>query len=173
MTLDPRATSTRTFVLWPIAAMIHGLVVRGRLDLRFAPAALAGYLCFRSAGRYRTARGGGGPGMANPPERIVTSGPYAVSRNPMYLGHLVTFASLVGATRSLLFASLFGWHLRWFDERARRDEASLAELFGEEYVRYRDEVPRWFPSTPKELVAAWHRVRNPRMDPASPSGSVV
>lgn len=159
MHLDPAATSTRTFVLWPLAVAIYGLVAPGRLERRYGWGMIAGYLLYRGAGRYRTVRGGGGPGMATPPERIVTSGPYAVSRNPMYLGHLLTFASFVGATRSVLFAAVLGWHVRWFDDRAGCDEVSLAKLFGESYGRYRDEVPRWLPLTPQALTAAWHRAR--------------
>lgn len=159
MRMDPKETSARTFLYWPLAVVVHGLVRRGRLDWRFLPAAVGGFGLYRFGGRYRTARGGGGPGLTPPPDRIVTSGPYAVSRNPMYLGHLVTFAAFVGATRSLFFSAVFGWHVHWFDNRVREDERSLTDRFGDEYTAYCEDVPRWFPSTAREFGAAWRRVR--------------
>ncbi|MQB00743.1 MAG: hypothetical protein GEU78_10695 [Actinobacteria bacterium] len=159
MQVDPRATSARTFLYWPGAVAFHALVTRGRFDGRFVPGAIVGFLLYRFGGNYRTTRGGGGPGLTSPPDRIVTTGPYAVSRNPMYFGHLITFASFVGATRSLLFAAVFGWHVHWFDHRVREDERSLTDRFGADYVCYREQVPRWLPVTPRAFADAWRRLR--------------
>ncbi len=53
-----------------------------------------GYLQYRLAGRFRTAHGGGGPGINVPPTRIVTEGIYRFTRNPMYLGHMIFFVGL-------------------------------------------------------------------------------
>ena len=48
------------------------------------------------SGPDRRARGGGGPGIEKPPDRIVTDGAYRYVRNPMYLGHLIFMAGTGG-----------------------------------------------------------------------------
>jgi protein-S-isoprenylcysteine O-methyltransferase Ste14 len=143
-----KGTSNRTFVLWPIVLLALQALQEGgwpRLNLWALPLLAWGYAQYRLVGRLRTTLGGGGPGMSNPPERLVTTGPYRFVRNPMYLGHLVFFLGL-----ALLLASWPAWlvfavHLLWFDRRARRDEAHLQELFDGTYDAYRARVKRWLP----------------------------
>ena len=140
-----RSTSTRTFVLLPAVAAAESLLARRRPRAPFAVLLPWGYLQYRLCGAYRTRRGAGGPGMKRPPERLVTSGPYALTRNPMYLGHLVFLAGLTLTTRSRVVGAVAVALLPWFDARAREDEARLGELFGDDYERYRRAVPRWVP----------------------------
>ena len=45
-------------------------------------------------GRYRQPRAGGSWGIDIPPDRIVATGPYRYTRNPMYLGHLIFMLGL-------------------------------------------------------------------------------
>jgi protein-S-isoprenylcysteine O-methyltransferase Ste14 len=141
------STSTRTFVLWPILAIAIQVLARRPLRRRYVPLLAWGYGQYRWAGAYRNSRGGGGPGMSRPPERLVTSGVYGYTRNPMYLGHLIFLAGLALVFRSPTLGALLGWHLHWFDQRAAEDERQLDELFGAEYARYRETVPRWLPGT--------------------------
>ena len=156
MRWSPTSTSTRTFVVWPACVALEQAVVRRRLHRRWLVLLAWGYLQYRLAGSYRTRRGGGGPGMSVPPERIVTSGIYAYTRNPMYLGHLIFLAGLALATRSPLAAALFAGHIPWFNARAREDEEVLSARFGRPYERYRRRVPRWLPR-PRPFV------RDPKM----------
>lgn len=128
------------------------------------PLLVWGYLQYRLAGDYRTRVGGGGPGMGAPPERLVTSGIFQHTRNPMYLGHMIFLAGLALATQSPVFGAVFGWHVPWFDARAADDEARLEELFGAEYEQYRRAVPRWLP-TRVGSVAARSRPVVSRSDP--------
>src|SRR5712672_2503793 len=90
-------TPVRTFVLMPLAVAAVELAWRGGA-LAVEPWGLAllawGFGQYRLAGAYRTARGGGGPGIEVPPVRLVTSGIYRFTRNPMYLGHLIFIAGL-------------------------------------------------------------------------------
>jgi len=79
-----------------------------------------------------------------PQRRLITSGPYRFSRNPLYLGGNVFIfsgaASLLGSPAALLVTVL---HIPLIDLFIRREERQLAREFGEEWVQYRSRVPRW------------------------------
>ncbi len=154
MTFSLRSTSTRTFLALPAVALVESALSRRRPHLAYLGLMPWGYLQYRLCGDYRTRRGGGGPGMSSPPQRLVTTGPYALSRNPMYLGHIVFLAGLTLVTRSRVVALSTVAVLPWFDKRARDDEQRLLEQLGPEYARYREAVPRWFTLVP------WRRERH-------------
>jgi protein-S-isoprenylcysteine O-methyltransferase Ste14 len=83
--------------------------------------------------------------MTQPPSRLVTSGPYALMRNPMYLGHLIFVLGLALAFRSTVAAALgIGRALR-FRRRVQADEERLEILFGDQYRAYQMRVKRWIP----------------------------
>jgi protein-S-isoprenylcysteine O-methyltransferase Ste14 len=141
-------TPVQTFILSPLAVLAFELVWRGG-EIRFIPWGVPllawGYLQYRLVGRYRLRLGGGGPGMATTPKRIVAQGPYRYTRNPMYLGHLIFMSGL-----ALTFWSWFGFVLlilraAWFQYRVMGDEARLEATFGGEYAAYRAQVKRWIP----------------------------
>jgi protein-S-isoprenylcysteine O-methyltransferase Ste14 len=75
---------------------------------------------------------------------LLTSGPYAVVRHPMYIGiFLAALGSLlVYFTWTTL---LFVCFAPLFTFRARREEAALAEEFGEKWQEYRMRVPAFIP----------------------------
>ena len=143
-----RSTSNRTFILWPLLLLALQALFDGgwpRLNLGALPLLVWGYGQYRWVGAMRTERGGGGPGLSNPPLRLVTTGPYAWTRNPMYLGHLIFFAGLallLSGPAWLVFAA----HALWFDRRVREDEDGLLVLFGEPYRDYQRRVKRWIPA---------------------------
>ncbi|MFP5336718.1 MAG: methyltransferase family protein [Actinomycetes bacterium] len=139
-----RSNSTRTLVLVPAAVLAEQAVSRRPLRLRWLPVMLAGFLQYKLSGRYRVRHAGGPPGMSQGfPERIIDTGPYAVSRNPMYLGHIVYLVGLTLVTRSPLALVIAAIRIPWYDRRAAEDETRLEETFGAEYAAYRDRVPRW------------------------------
>ena len=83
--------------------------------------------------------------------RLAVSGPYAHTRNPLYLGSFILgLGFTVAASSSLLlllilgglFASLF---LGIYWPVMRVESATLAEMFGDEYRRYAAAVPLLFP----------------------------
>jgi len=88
-------------------------------------------------------------------ERLVTSGPYRYTRNPLYLGRLLIFTGLCvmsrlpfGASWWLLLAGygvFFGYYL---PRKERVEPARLRELHGEALDAYRREVPALFPYRP-------------------------
>lgn len=143
-----RRTPLRTFILYPLITIAWELLIhRGRLEFQpiFLPLMAWGYLQYRLCGAYRVKRGGGGPGFDTPPERLVMSGPYAYTRNPMYLGHLIYLAGLALSLQSLLAAVITLATAIWFHTRVRRDEARLVELWDEPYRRYLAITKRWIP----------------------------
>ena len=143
-----KSTPRRSFVLYPILVVAFELVWRGG-HLAFepwgVPLLLWGYLEYRLCGNYRVGRGGGGPGFQKPPDRIVDSGLYGYTRNPMYLGHLIFYAGLAVTFQSLAALALLAIHIPWFHRRVLEDEAHLEARFGADYVAYKRRVRRWIP----------------------------
>ena len=137
-----------TFVLIPIAVIAGELIVR-RGVLAFdpwgVPLLVLGYAQYRLVGNFRTAHGGGGPGIDNPPTRIVTEGPYGLTRNPMYLAHLIFMLGLAVTLRSWVALVILVLRAIWFHRRVVADEARLAARFGAEYTDYARRVKRWLP----------------------------
>lgn len=79
-----------------------------------------------------------------PQRKLVTSGPYRFSRNPLYLGgNVFVFfgaALLVGSPGALLITTA---HLPLVDLLIRREERQLEGTFGAEYLEYKQRVRRW------------------------------
>ena len=143
------SSSFRTFVAYPALVVVCELWLNdGRLRLQpwFLPLLAWGYLQYRLTGRYRLRLGGGGPGMETPPERLVTSGPFSLCRNPMYLGHLIFLAGLALSLRSWVGAVVAVMTGAWLQFRVLRDERRLGERFGEPYLQYCSRVKRWIPA---------------------------
>lgn len=80
-------TSNPTFILWPLLLLtLQALFDRGWPNLNpwGLPLLVWGYVQYRWVGSFRTAIGGGGPGLSNPPLRLVVTGPYCLMRNPIW-----------------------------------------------------------------------------------------
>ena len=82
-----------------------------------------------------------------PTQRLVTSGPYAYTRNPMILGLLFIFLAIAFAANSTgglilipILALLTVAYIKAFEE------PELARRFGEAYTEYREAVPVLIPS---------------------------
>jgi len=143
-----RRTPTQTFVLCPLAVVAVELALHDG-KLQFVPwgclLLLSGFLQFRLVGRYRLPRAGGGPGIETPPDRVLATGPYRYTRNPMYLGHLIFLLGLAVTFWSWFALILFAARALWFHARVLRDERQLHERFGGDYAAYCARVPRWIP----------------------------
>lgn len=75
---------------------------------------------------------------------LVTDGPYAFSRNPIYLADIIIQTG-VGALFALEWALLLlpvTWFGLWILV-IRNEERYLADAFGDEYADYRQRVRRW------------------------------
>jgi protein-S-isoprenylcysteine O-methyltransferase Ste14 len=79
-----------------------------------------------------------------PPPAIVRNGPYAFSRNPMYLGMATVLAGLglsLGS-EAFLFTPLLFLGVVHFGV-VLREERYLERLHGEKYRHYKETVRRW------------------------------
>lgn len=84
-------------------------------------------------------------------EKLATGGPYAYTRNPLYLSSLTAAAGLALASRSLALAALFAAvFLLVYLPVIQNEEQHLRKLFPE-YADYAASVP-----------ALWPRYRGPR-----------
>lgn len=81
------------------------------------------------------------------PQRLLTSGPFAVVRNPMYVGWaLLHLGSALVAGSGWILAVLPPAALRVHRE-VRAEERALEARFGDEFRRYRSSVGRYLPRT--------------------------
>lgn len=77
--------------------------------------------------------------------RLITRGPYAIVRHPMYLGIIdyIFGSALVFNDAGLLVLTLA--FIVFFLVQLRHEEAIFARHFGAEYRRYQEQVPALFP----------------------------
>ena len=138
---------------------------RWRVPLGFLVGAI--FIVFARPERWTLAVGGGvalcglllrawAAGHIRKNAQLATSGPYALTRNPLYLGSFLlglgfTIAAgqprlLGGAWATLFFGGLFAaLFLGIYLPVMRVEAATLAELFGDEYAAYARSVPLFFP----------------------------
>jgi protein-S-isoprenylcysteine O-methyltransferase Ste14 len=69
--------------------------------------------------------------------QIIQSGPYAFVRNPMYFGWVVAMFGLILLYPVWMVLLMFMFSLVAFIGRAHREDAALAERFGEAWMEYK------------------------------------
>ena len=77
--------------------------------------------------------------------KLLNSGVYSLVRHPMYLGILMFCLAFLFAILSL--ASLGVWIAFFvaYDRMTAFEESDLIRIFGQEYIAYKQRVPKWFP----------------------------
>ena len=78
------------------------------------------------------------------PDRLLVSGPYAFSRNPMYVGWTLLYLGIAFVVNSVWIASILvpvAAFTHSFD--VRREERVLGGQFGDDYVEYQRQVRRY------------------------------
>ena len=80
---------------------------------------------------------------------LATGGPYAWTRNPLYLGSLLIGSGFALAGRSLILGIAFlALFLLVYQPVIRQEENFLRATFGELYARYAEDVPLLWPHRP-------------------------
>ena len=74
------------------------------------------------------------PCLEIPPDRVASTGPYAYTRNPMYLGHLIYLFGLSLTLQSWLGAVITIAVALRFQRRVIGDEEKLATRLGKPYI---------------------------------------
>ncbi len=115
---------------WRSLVLGYALLVGGEL-LRISAVGFA-------SGATRTLQAGVG--------RLITGGPYAYTRNPLYLGNFLISLGLCLAAWAwmpwMLFVFVAAFSLQ-YGFIVHLEEATLAEKLGGEYQDYLKQVPRW------------------------------
>lgn len=84
-----------------------------------------------------------GPFALERPEQLVVTGPYAITRHPMYVGWwIIQLGAGVLAGSSWVFATLPA-ELLVEHRGVLKEEADVAGLFPESYSEYAERVPRY------------------------------
>jgi protein-S-isoprenylcysteine O-methyltransferase Ste14 len=83
----------------------------------------------------------GVPGVhAAKQDKLVTTGPFTFSRNPIYLGFLLLYFGYAAAILSWLIILRIPLAI-YFYRSAKREEINLEKRFGKEYTNYKSRVP--------------------------------
>ena len=75
---------------------------------------------------------------------LVSDGVYRFTRNPMYVGLLITllgWAAFLSQPAALVFVPLFVLYITQF--QIKPEERILSSMFGTEYAEYKAKVRRW------------------------------
>jgi protein-S-isoprenylcysteine O-methyltransferase Ste14 len=78
--------------------------------------------------------------------RLVTSGPFARTRNPLYMGNIILYTGIGIMANALvpwLPAAALVWFVYQYTLIVKEEESFLAEKFGREYEEYSRAVPRF------------------------------
>jgi protein-S-isoprenylcysteine O-methyltransferase Ste14 len=77
---------------------------------------------------------------------LITTGPFAMIRNPLYLANMLITAGVIFYAGSLwLGVPLLLFFAFQYHCITKYEESSLLAKFGDEYQRYMDRVPPWVP----------------------------
>ena len=77
--------------------------------------------------------------------RVIRKGPFKLVRHPIYLSEILLYFGLLLFSISLAAAVVWLGSIVFLHFISRYEEKLLLQRFGDEYKRYMQEVPMWFP----------------------------
>lgn len=159
--LRKRGTHTRLFALSVFAAFLVAAPVSAQHPVLERVMVALGNLLIVGGGLVRVYAALFIGGWKN--QRLAAVGPYAMTRNPLYVGSLFATLGVGLVTASVtLTALLFGFIMAYYSRTVAREEAYLEQQFGEEYLAYKRSVPRWLPRAGARLVLPAEVTAKPR-----------
>lgn len=136
-----------TLLMWFVSLNLPGFSLAqeyqfstiAALILIAAFVAISGIVCFKNA------RTTANPFRLDLSTALVTSGIYTKTRNPMYVGLLCLLIAW-GVFLSNLYslALTLGFVICMNRFQIQQEEKALASIFGEDYLRYKNNVRRWW-----------------------------
>lgn len=123
---------------WPVSDNLSLMIAYPLMAIGAALVMWTGFYFHKSQGT---------PVPVNPPQTLVTSGPYRHTRNPMLAGVYLLMFGLGFAIHSLslvlVFVPLYALAHAW--ELKHIEESELAKRFGDEFLAYKERTPMYFP----------------------------
>jgi len=80
-------------------------------------------------------------------ETVVREGPFSVVRNPLYVFSFIAVLG-IGLQSGMwtVFVLLTAAYMLYYPAVVRKEEGFLHHKFGDDYLKYMQEVPRWIPN---------------------------
>lgn len=97
-------------------------------------------------------KSGGTPVPLNPPKKLITDGPYGISRNPMLTGlFLLLFGfGFIRNSVTLTFIVTPFFIILNYIEIKKIEEPEIEKRFGKDYIEYRKKTPMFIPKYEKK-----------------------
>ena len=134
--LKRRRRGARLWGAWVLALGYFWLARPDEISLWAGGAVVLGGLVIR----------GWAAGVVDKDRALAVSGPYAFTRNPLYLGSFVIGVGAVVAGGRLWIGAVFLAFYVWaYGEKMTRETGVLEARFGEDYRDYRRSVPAFLP----------------------------
>ena len=80
-----------------------------------------------------------------PSNTLITDGILSHVRNPMYLGVLLIYVAFLFLSMSLISLLFFILVVVIYNKMVNIEEKVLEQLFGEDWLAYKKQVPKWIP----------------------------
>jgi len=87
-----------------------------------------------------------------PSDNLLIEGILQHVRNPMYLGILLFYISILFLSISVISIIFFIFVILIYNKMVNYEENILEKKFGKEYVEYKKIVPKWIPSIKKKII---------------------
>lgn len=90
-------------------------------------------------------------------KQLATSGPYAFTRNPLYLGSIFLAAGFSVASHSVISTILLAAYLAvFYPVVIRREQTELEAVYGAAFVEYASRVPAFWPRLSPAISSSEH-----------------